>query len=252
MGSAEAGRCCRPRDNEHLWPPPLARDACTALSNGYETFIEPMRELAPRTWAILYRYCSEAYLIESLDKHEEFGLRPGTIYPVFPVPAGFCSFGLYFGTRADPLGDESHLVEFERKVARLPDGFKKIVQHFERIYINSKSDTLEFPDVIGLEPVAYVGATIDELVKGSSKKALWERLGDLVDFCIIAKQRESNTGCLFFDNSKNGDGSIWVSFDSKFSDIRKLVHPEQAYDAMLEHYLLGLDVEFDFSAYCEN
>lgn len=237
-----------PQLAEEYGKTPLANAACRRLLSGFESFIEPLRELAPRSWAVLSRHCADAYLIESLDRRET-GLEPGRISPVFPVPAGFCSFGLYFGLSPDPFGDESYLADFERKIARLPECIRNIVRYFKQIYVNSESEYLELPDVTALRTVPHFGTSIKEFVAGSRKKALRAQFGDLTDIPVIARQRASEAWCLFFDNSEKGDGALWLAVDPHFKEVRKLVKPEQAFDAMLEHYLTGSAGEFDFSAF---
>jgi hypothetical protein len=56
---------------------------------------------------------------------------------------------------------------------------------------------------------------------------------------------------VFADLDENSEGSLWVALREDFKDVRRLVQPKAAYEAMLVHYLSGSCASFDFSPYAE-
>ena len=115
------------------------------------------------------------------------------------------------------------------------------------------------PDIGALLGIAYGNSVVNTFISSARKRQLTKQLGDLSEMCIIGRRvvndsagEEVDGWYLFFNNDKTGDGeTVWVALDPKFKDVRKLVQIEEAYDLMLEHYLLGKPGEFDFRPFTE-
>lgn len=227
----------------HGW---LANEACERLMEGYESFISPLKYVAPKSWTLLNAHSKDACLIETRYK-SSIGSRAGGLALVCPVPAGFVSLSVYPGVKMESQDDETRFSDFSERVKRLPEFLQLMIRSFERIYINNKSQYLEVPDVVALEPIPYGSTSLDEFVYGSSKRALTKKFGNLKDLTVVAQTIEPKSWTMFFDDSESSDCSLWVGFGDKLEQIFKLTSPQEAFDAMFEHYLSGKNGDFRFN-----
>jgi len=229
----------------------LARESCDRLLLGYAEYLQPLRELLLRSWAVLNQGAKAAFIIELLSKKEQ-GIEPIALYPVIPTPSGFCTFSEYPGVTPSAYPDEVNLKNFYERVARLPAFLQQFLRHYERIYVNTASVYYGVPDIVVLYAVPYSANSLKNFVQGTRRRAISKKFGDLEDLRVLAScKRTPMDWTIFFDDSAKGDQTLYVALDAKFADIRKLVNPQEAYDLMFEHYLLGTPGEFDFRPFTE-
>jgi hypothetical protein len=227
----------------------LSNEACLRLMVGYEEYIQPLKKILPKSWEILSEGIHAAYAIEFLVGLEG-NVEPCNIFPIYPTPSGFCSFGLYH-PGPSPNTVEEDLASFYKRVAKLPYFLQEILRCYEAIFVNTKSEYYGAPDIAVLKSIPYSGSSILNLDIGKRKRRLAKQFGDLFDMRLLAYRNDPRSWALFFDNSDKGDGTIYVAMDAAFADVRRLASPQEAYDAMFAHYIAGAEGEFDFSPYTE-
>ena len=234
-----------------------AANIINRLMRDFSSFIEPLRELTPKSWQILREHTEGAYIIEAFcGRAPEF--EPHSLHVIIPVPAGFATLSVYQGALRTFHDAEEQKSDFFRRLQRTPPFFKKLLNEFAKIGINDTNEYYQAANTIGLAEVPYNSSSVSTFASGALKRQLSKKLGDISEMRLLAYRAvDIDMGAtegwyLFFNNDKTGDGeTVWVALDPKFKDVRKLVQIEEAYDLMLEHYLLGKPGEFDFRPFTE-
>jgi hypothetical protein len=231
----------------------LSGEACQRLLAGYAEYLAPLAILLPEAGKILNEGVEAAYTIETLGEMNGRKLSPINIYPIYPTPSGFCSFGLYYGIGPSPNPVQEDMDGFYKRVSHLPDFVQQLFLHYEHINLNTASEYHGIPDVHILEEVTYGSSSIADVLRGPGKRAMTKRFGDLYDITLLSSRyRESKDDWfIFFDNSDKGDQTLFVVMNEKFNEVRKLVNAQEAYDQMFAHYLSGKPGEFDFRPFTQ-
>lgn len=224
----------------------FAGEACARLLAGYQAWLVPMQACLPQTWESLQQGVDDACIIEMLFK-EEGGEDPCQIRPVIPSAGGFCSFGLYGGVRPLNSSNDEYSQLFHERVSRAPDFLQTLYRHYERISFNRESVEYMLPDVQLLESLPFGSSRVKNFLSASRKRTVAKRFSDLDRLLVVAMTQHDDGGwMLFFDDTEEGDRSLFVAFDKAFSTIGKITHPEETYDLMCHHYVSGKPGDFDF------
>jgi hypothetical protein len=141
------------------------------------------------------------------------------------------------------------LADLQKRLKRVPQFLRPLLKPYERVTINVSSEFLLLPDVVALAAIPYHASSMKNVAEGSQRSALKKRFGTLEDLRILASQRSTSAWTLFFDDSENGNGLLYAALGPKPKDVRVLAAPEEAYDSMVEHYLLGKEADFDFEPF---
>ncbi len=222
-----------------------AKLACESLRVGFSEYLQPLAQVLPKSGAALAKNLDQAYLIE-LSSKQDIGPNPIAIFPIIPTQKGYCGFCVYDGIGPFAMSDEEYRDEFEKRVVRLPEFLQHLLRYYEQISYNHVGDCYLLPDVTILEKITYASSSIRNRVERKRRKGLTAQFGNLENILVLASGSEENEWTIFFDNSQNGDGSIFWAADSSFDEPRKFNDPQLAFDLLFEHLILGMDGEFDF------
>jgi hypothetical protein len=212
------------------------------LSDGAGAMLQTFRHFGPRAWSLLSENLGQAYFVES--RFERQPADVGALYVVVPVEAGFVSLKLQL--------ECGELVR--HATARLPEFLRPLMKTAALVGVNLRSKYLEIPDVRCFFGCGDVKVYVSDGIRGATRTRAANKFGERWEWQlhVLADDNEHNWS-LFVDlDERTSEGAVWVALREDFKDVRRLINPQAAYEAMLLHYLNGTITSFDFRPYADS
>jgi hypothetical protein len=222
------------------------------LSQGIGGLLQPLAEFGPRPWSALQEGFKDAYFV---DKRFEDTLNDaGHLYVVVPVAVGFVSVRLKRGMHGDVYEQNDGGKTLRHATAHLPDFLRSTMRLAALVGINYSSTYLEIPDVRWFYGRGDgVGAHLTDNIRGITRKKAALKFGERWEWELHLLGSDDNRNWFVFaDLDERSEGALWVALREDFKDVRRLINPQAAYEAMLVHYLGGAQTAFDFKPYAES
>jgi hypothetical protein len=221
------------------------------MPNGVAALLEPLGDFGQRAWSYLAPWLARAYFVDK--RFSSTRDEAGSLYVVVPVEAGYVSVWLLRGMHSSVYEQNDGGKTLRHATATLPEFLRRTMQLAAMVGIHHTSPYLEVPDVrwfYGCEIGAM--ARLDSDIRGALCKKAAAKFGERWDreLHLLARDDE-HTWSLFADLSETSEGAIWVALGEDFKDVRRVIEPRAAYEAMLVHYLGGARTAFDFRPYAE-
>lgn len=221
------------------------------LRDGIGALLEPLRDFGDLSWALLEPQFDLAYFVDM--RFVQNMESAGSLYVVVPAQAGYVSVWLLRGMHSSVYEENDGGKTLRRATATLPAFLRRTMRLAALVGIHHSSPYLEIPDVrwfygCEISTMASLGSDI----RGALRKKAVAKFGQQWDreLHLLARD-DDHSWSLFADLSKTSEGALWVALGEDFKDVRRVIEPQVAYEAMLVHYLGGARTAFDFRPYAE-
>ncbi len=222
------------------------------LGQGIHGLLQPLREFGPRSWGLLQEGFDDAYFVDK--RFVDHVKDAGHLYVVVPVAIGFVSVRLKRGMHSDVYEQNDGGKTLRHATAHLPAFLRSTMRLAALVGINHSSPYLEIPDVRWFYGRGDgVGAHLTDNIRGATRKKATLKFGERWEWDLhLLASDDEHTWFVFADLGERSEGALWVALREDFRDVRRLLEPQAAYEAMLMHYLGGARSAFDFRPYADS
>ena len=222
------------------------------LTGGVRELLEPLRSFGQGSWSCLEANLAASYFVDRwFQDHPD---RADQLTVVVPIAIGFVSVRLRRGMYGDVYEQNDGGKTLRHATARLPEFLRSTMRLAALIGIHHSSPYLEIPDVRWFYGCGDgVSAHLSDNIRGATRKKAAAKFGERWDWELHLLASAAHQGWhVFVDLDERSEGALWVALREDFKDVRRLLEPQAAYEAMLMHYLGGERSAFDFRPYAES
>lgn len=215
------------------------------------TVLEPLHSFGTGPWSFLEAGLADSYFVDQ--RFEGRANYAGQLFAVVPVAIGFVSVRLKLGMHCDVYEQNDGGKTLRHATARLPDFLRSTMRMAALVGINFSSDLLAIPDIRWFCGRGDgVGTHLSDDIRGTTRNRAALKFGDRWEWELhLLSTDDAHNWYIFADLGERSEGALWVALREDFRDVRRLLDPQAAYEAMLVHYLGGARIPFDFRPYAE-